>query len=45
LRYITAQEGVVIPLGRQGENEVTTIQFDVSSLKESMQSRDNEVRK
>jgi len=30
LRYITAQEGVVIPLGRQGENEVTTIKFDVS---------------
>lgn len=33
MRYITAQEGVVIPLGRQGENEVTTIQFDVSGWK------------
>lgn len=30
MRYITAQEGVVIPLGRQGENEVTTIKFDAS---------------
>lgn len=30
MRYITAQEGVVIPLGRQGENEVTTVKFDAS---------------
>lgn len=34
MRYITAQEGVVIPLGRQGENEVTTIKFDVSGWAE-----------
>lgn len=34
MRYVTAQEGVVIPLGRQGENEVETVQFDVSGWAE-----------
>ena len=34
MRYITAQEGAVIPLGRQGENEVTTVKFDASGWAE-----------
>ena len=34
MRYVTATEGVDIVLGRQGENEVVTVQFDVSGWAE-----------
>ena len=34
MRYVKAQEGTIILLGRQGENEVVTVQFDVSGWAE-----------
>lgn len=34
MRYEEAKEGAIIPLGRQGENEVTTVLFDVSGWAE-----------
>ena len=34
LRYVVAEENVVIPLGRQGENEVETVQFPVDGWAE-----------
>ena len=34
MRYVTATEGVDIVLGRQGENEVVTVQFDVTGWAE-----------
>jgi hypothetical protein len=34
MRYTVAQEGVVIPLGRQGENEANTVQFPISGWAE-----------
>jgi len=34
LRYVIATEDTVIPLGRQGENNVETVQFDVSGWAE-----------
>ena len=34
MRYITAEKCVAILLGRQGENNVTTVQFDVSGWAE-----------
>ncbi len=32
MRYTTAQEGVVIPLGRQGENNILTVQFPIDAF-------------
>ena len=34
MKYVVAQENIVIPLGRQGEKDVTTIQFPVSGWEE-----------
>ena len=34
MRYVKAVEGEVIPLGRQGENNILTVQFDVSGWEE-----------
>ena len=34
MRYVKAQDGVVIQLGRQGENEVVTVQFDIKGWAE-----------
>ena len=34
MRYVKAQEGAIILLGRQGENEVVTVQFDVAGWAE-----------
>ena len=35
MRYVTAQEGVVIPLGRQDENKVETVIFPTSTWAET----------
>jgi hypothetical protein len=34
LKYVVAEENIVIPLGRQGEKDVTTIQFQVPGWEE-----------